>query len=1053
MALTAQEVTAFLQANPGLTDAQIASLANQYGVSAQTLSEATGVPVEQVTQRAEAAGTPLTATGMMTGGTATTQTATQQAATQQPSLLSGIVLAGDSWLSNNGNLSTRLGNFTKENVTNVAVGGTTSSQTLAQLNSFINNGGGFAPGTTLVLNTGGNDFLSGVSRDTTRQNIDSILSTLSSKGVKVVLSGAPNVTNVNDITSSSSDKKLQIDPLYDELAKKYNNVTLVNSMPELLSDSGLRTSDNIHINAEGQQRFANDIIRAVNSTNSPEKILPSDVRAAFESQNLTMDQYNTLARYFGNPMLIDEAVRDPSQPTIKEYVNNGRSGYEFATFAATRAPQFGGQLRTNEQSAQLGKLGALVAPYIGTSAGGIIRGEDGQLAVNGPGGKQIALTPLGDNKYLAGIGNPIFGEGKIRYNAGIEYTLDPATDQLKVSNPSIQAFETTSDGNVLKQVVGFIAPIALNALFPGLGAAIGGTLAAGATAATQIAIGNAIVAGLTTGAITGDVEKGLISAALVGGGSYLTNTGAIGDFMEGAGLGDYAKQFNIPTSATIADGSFFAADAAQLAAQGLSPSAIAQNLTAAGLGPGVAETIAQLAAGGANAAQLQQALTSTPGGMFTANVSDAQFVAADAAQLAQQGLSPAQIEQTLLSSGVDPFIAADAAQLAGQGLNAGSIAQNLTQSGAGLPGGMFTTTTGGAGVAGTAAGAGATGTTAGGTTAGTGLTPGQAIQAGGLLSNIVGGGTPGGGLPGDLIGAGIDFARLAALQREATGLGREMAGEAARIGREAAVPFTPYTVTTGAGVGTVGPGGATAVTSPEMQALRQQQLGLAGQAFGAINPAQAAQTLYGQVESLAAPGRAREQEALLAGLQARGLTGFGQNLPTVGGGVRTVNPLFESLLSAQETARAQQALQAQQFGTQEALRQQALGQGLVSGAQGIDQQALAALNTAATLGQQERALASRNTELAARAGLVGLGLRAPYEQIGLEATARGLTELGGAARGLFGLPTQQGNVPRGIFSQPGNPGFPAPSVFTNPTYTGGFGTGYLFGNQDLGQFF
>ena len=230
------------------------------------------------------------------------------------------------------------------------------------------------------------------------------------------------------------------------------------------------------------------------------------------------------------------------------------------------------------------------------------------------------------------------------------------------------------------------------------------------------------------------------------------------------------------------------------------------------------------------------------------------------------------------------------------------------------------------------------------------------------------------------------------------------------IGKEAAIPFTPYTVTTGAGVGTVAPGGATATAAPAYEALRQQQLGLAGQTFGAINPAQAAQTLYGQVEALAAPGRAREQEALLQGLQARGLTGFGQNLPTVGGQVRTVNPLFESLLSAQETARAQQALQAQQFGTQEATRQAALGQGLVAGAQGIDQQTLAALNAASTLGQQERAIASRNALLQAEAALQGLRLRQPYEQIGLAATGQALAGAGSAARGLFGLPTQQGNV-------------------------------------------
>jgi hypothetical protein len=232
-----------------------------------------------------------------------------------------------------------------------------------------------------------------------------------------------------------------------------------------------------------------------------------------------------------------------------------------------------------------------------------------------------------------------------------------------------------------------------------------------------------------------------------------------------------------------------------------------------------------------------------------------------------------------------------------------------------------------------------------------------------------------------------------------------------------------------------------------MQALRQQQLGLAGQALGAINPAQAAQTLYGQVEALAAPGRAREQEALLAGLQRRGLTGFGQNLPTVGGEVRTVNPLFESLLSAQETARAQQALQAQQFGTQEATRQAALGQGLVAGAQGIDQQALAALNAASTLGQQERAQLNRNAGLRAQTALAGLQLRAPFEQLGLEYTGRAITGAADAARGMFGLPTQQGNIVGGINTL-------AQYFNRVPTTSSiGEGTGAQYGFQDYGIFF
>jgi hypothetical protein len=150
-------------------------------------------------------------------------------------------------------------------------------------------------------------------------------------------------------------------------------------------------------------------------------------------------------------------------------------------------------------------------------------------------------------------------------------------------------------------------------------------------------------------------------------------------------------------------------------------------------------------------------------------------------------------------------------------------------------------------------------------------------------------------------------------------------------------------------------------------------------------------------------------------------------------------------LSAQETARAQQALASTQFGTQEATRQAALAQGLVSGAQGIDQQALAALNAAATLGQQERALASRNSLLQAESALQGLRLRQPYENVGLAATGQALAGAGSATRGLFGLPTQPGNVLGNLTLG---------QLFgSRPSTTDGFGTGYIFGNQDYGQFF
>jgi len=174
----------------------------------------------------------------------------------------------------------------------------------------------------------------------------------------------------------------------------------------------------------------------------------------------------------------------------------------------------------------------------------------------------------------------------------------------------------------------------------------------------------------------------------------------------------------------------------------------------------------------------------------------------------------------------------------------------------------------------------------------------------------------------------------------------------------------------------------------------------------------------------------------LAGLQQRGLTGFGQNLPTVGGGVRTVNPLFESLLSAQETARAQQALQAQQLGTQEALRQQQLAAGLQGQAQNIDIQQLNQLLRAQGLSQDQINLALRNAEAQRLSSLAGLQSSIPLLTSAANVRAGQVGNLGEQARNLAGT----------IFSSA------VPSLFASPAANRGFGTGDLFGNQDYAQY-
>lgn len=393
------------------------------------------------------------------------------------------------------------------------------------------------------------------------------------------------------------------------------------------------------------------------------------------------------------------------------------------------------------------------------------------------------------------------------------------------------------------------------------------------------------------------------------------------------------------------------------------------------------------------------ATTGLPTNLFStagsAAAADAAFVAADAAQLAAQGLSQAQIASTLTSSGVQSFIAADAAALAASGLSDTAIAQNLTQSGSGLTS-LFTSSQ----AAATAA-----------------SNPSLLNKAGSILKNVLGGtggttggtSTTGGSTLSGLFSAGIDAITAANIANQLKSTGTSITQQATQAGETAAVPFTPYTVTTGTGSATVSPTGATATLSPELQAIQNQLFTRANQSISAINPAQASQTLFNQLEALAQPGREVEQTRLLGSLGQKGLLGFGQNIPTISG-VQTVNPYVQSLLSAQQQAQAQNALAAQQFGTSEAQRQASLGEGLLTTGTGLQTQATNPLANAYTYGTGLTQLAQTDAGRQLEATLRGLGYQVPFQTTAANIQA-GQTALAGQS-----AKTATEAILKGIFS-------------------------------------
>lgn len=182
----------------------------------------------------------------------------------------------------------------------------------------------------------------------------------------------------------------------------------------------------------------------------------------------------------------------------------------------------------------------------------------------------------------------------------------------------------------------------------------------GATSYSDI-IGNAAIAAIT-GGMFGPAGAGLLSAPSAAAlGSGLTTLGRTGDIkqaLQGAAvgaLGAYGAEQVINTLNNLSyNTAFAAADAAQLANQGLDAAAIAQNLSTY-VDPATAATLANTAANQA-------------------------FALADATQLTQQGLSVDQVTQVLQSGGVNPGVAASAAQAAADGvteLSATDVVSNI----------------------------------------------------------------------------------------------------------------------------------------------------------------------------------------------------------------------------------------------------------------------------------------------------------------------------------------------------------------------------------------
>lgn len=210
------------------------------------------------------------------------------------------------------------------------------------------------------------------------------------------------------------------------------------------------------------------------------------------------------------------------------------------------------------------------------------------------------------------------------------FRVDFAADGTPVFYTNPQSSNTVA-GYLKNPVINFAANAATTLLGPW--APVG-------AAALQLAAGNSV----------GDAVK---AGALSFGAKELASTLGIGGGGGSSGV------------STATDASFAAADAAQLAAQGLSEAQIASTLVSSGMSTAGAGLAAAMATSGLGADTITQQLDalSKNTGLMSQIDNPAGFAAQDALQLrGQVGNNFASIEQNLIASGVDPLIAADISQ-------------------------------------------------------------------------------------------------------------------------------------------------------------------------------------------------------------------------------------------------------------------------------------------------------------------------------------------------------------------------------------------------------
>lgn len=147
-------------------------------------------------------------------------------------------------------------------IANAGVSGDTTSGGLSRLDWSV------PDGTRLViLELGANDMLRGVSPDIVEKNLETMITRLKERGIKVLLAGmlaAPNL---------GPDYRAAFDAIYPRLAEKHDVPLYPFFLDGIAADGRFLLEDSMHPNGAGVERIVERILPAV------EKLIDADVRA------------------------------------------------------------------------------------------------------------------------------------------------------------------------------------------------------------------------------------------------------------------------------------------------------------------------------------------------------------------------------------------------------------------------------------------------------------------------------------------------------------------------------------------------------------------------------------------------------------------------------------------------------------------------------------------------------------------------------------------------------------------------------------------------------